>query len=153
MKWAACFALLFLPGCSSTPEPPKAAPVKHAAPADESRKMPLQDRVSTSLVDDHILGRQWLPGGTIGHYKKGKQEWDLVLAKADSAATSAGWLLDYKKELDGAKLIPSFGGFYGTDKSRPAFVFTKGAWFAGVIGLPEAEADTVARVFAARLNF
>ena len=114
--------------------------------------MPLDNRVSTAVVDDHILGRPWLPGGTLGHYKKGAKEWDLILAKADSPATAAGWLLDYKRELEGSKVVPSFGGFFGSDKGRPAFVFTKGPWFAVVIGLSEADADAAARPFALRIN-
>ena len=114
--------------------------------------MPLENRVSAGVVDDHMLDRAWLPGGTLGHYKKGAKEWDLILMKADSPTAAAVWLLDYKRELDGAKLVPSFGGFYGTDKGRPAFVFTKGAWFAAVMGLSEAEADVVARPFALRIN-
>ena len=114
--------------------------------------MPLENRVSAAVVDDHMLDRAWLPGGTLGHYKKGAKEWDLILMKADSPTAAAVWLLDYKRELDGAKLVPSFGGFYGTDKGRPAFVFTKGAWFAAVMGLSEAEADVVARPFALRIN-
>jgi hypothetical protein len=119
--------------------------------------MPTENRVSSAVVADHILDRQWLPGGTVGHYKSGARQWDLILVKSDSPATAAGWLLDYKKELDGAKLVPSFGGFFGTGtlgsgKGRPVFVFTKGNWLAAAIGLPQADADRVARVFAARFN-
>jgi hypothetical protein len=147
-----CLALALLVGCSEAPKQAPVAPVKHVAPTDESRKMPLENRVSTSIVDDHMLDRQWLPGGTLGHYKKGNKEWDLVLIKAASPAAAADWLLDYKNELNGSKVIPSFGGFFGTDKGRPAFVFTKNAWFAGVIGLSEADADAVARVFASRIS-
>ena len=153
MKLCLVIPLAMLTGCVSTEAPkPAAAPVKRAAPVDESRKMPLENRVSVGVVDDHALGKSWLPGGTVGHYKKGTQEWDLILVKANSSATAAGWLLDYKKELDGSKVVPSFGGFYGTDKGRPAFVFTKGAWFAAVMGLTEADADAVARPFALRIN-
>ena len=150
----AWFVLVLLVGCSSTPDAHKAvSPVraKHPPPIEESRKMPLENRVSAGTVADHMLDREWLPGGTTGHYKKGAKEWDLILVKADSPTTAAIWLLDYKKELEGSKLVPSFGGFYGTDKGRPAFVFTKGAWFAAVMGLVEAEADVVARPFALRL--
>lgn len=114
--------------------------------------MPLENRVSADVVPDHMLGREWLPGGTLGHYKTGSREWDLILVKADSPMTAASWLLDYKKELAGSKLVPSFGGFSGSDKGRPAFVFTKGAWLAAVMGLPETEADAVARPFALRIN-
>ena len=144
--------LVVLAGCSTeAPKPAAVVPAKHAKPTEESRKMPLENRVSAGVVDDHMLDRPWLPGGTLGHYKKGAKEWDLILIKADSPAKAADWLLDYKKQLDGSKVVPSFGGFYGTDKGRPAFVFAKGAWFAGVMGLPEAEADPVARPFALRI--
>ncbi len=114
--------------------------------------MPLENRVSTALVHDHMLSRQWLPGGTTAHYKSRAKEWDLVLVKANSPSTAAIWLLDYKNELEGSKVIPSFGGFFGSDKGRPAFVFTKGAWFAAVMGLSEADADVVARPFALRIH-
>jgi hypothetical protein len=153
LLWLA-LAALSLCGCGSSV--PNAAPVagklvEHAKPADESRKMPLDGRVSAGIVEDHILGIAWLQGGTLGH-KKGGKEWDLILVKADSPATAADWLLRYKKELTGAKLVPSFGGFYGMDQGKPTFLFTKGAWLAGVQGLPEAEADAVARPFAARIQ-
>jgi len=149
-----CFVLMVLAGCSSpsTETPKPAAAVKHPAPTDESRKMPIENRVSSNIVEDHMLDRQWLPGGTLAHYKNGAREWDLVLLRANSPAAAAHWLLDYKKELDGAKVIPSFGGFFGSDKGRPVFMFTKGSWLAGVIGLPESEADAVARVFASRIS-
>jgi hypothetical protein len=150
---------VLLAGCSS-PTPPSAAvePVsKHAAPSDESRKMQPENRTSSELIADHIFERQWLPGGTVGHYKKGAQRFDLVLVKCGSPQNAAEWLLDYKKELEGAKLVPSFGGFFGTEtlgnyKGRPVFIFTKGEWLAAVAGLPQSDADRVARVFAARFN-
>ena len=114
--------------------------------------MPLENRVSTEVAADHMLGRDWLPGGTLGHYRKGAKEWDLILVKADSATAASIWLLDYKKELEGSKLEPSFGGFFGSDKGRPAFVFARGPWLAAVMGLAEADADAVARPFALRIN-
>ncbi|HEY3742939.1 MAG TPA: hypothetical protein VGL53_23995 [Bryobacteraceae bacterium] len=157
MKPLLCLTVLLLSGCSN-PTPPAAAPVaKHAAPTDESRKMQPEHRVSSEVVADHLFDREWLPGGTVGHYKNGAKQWDLVLIKSDSSATAADWLLDYKKELDGSKLIPSFGGFFGTEtqgkyKGRPVFIFTKNDWLAAVVGLPQADADAVARVFAARFK-
>ena len=152
MKYTWLVLVLMAAGCGSAEAPRPAAPLRHPVPMEESRKMPLENRVSADVVPDHILGREWLPGGTLGHYKKGAKEWDLILAKADSPAAAAGWLLDYKKELADSKVVPSFGGFYGVDKGRPAFVFTKGGWFAAVLGLPEPEADAVARPFALRIR-
>jgi len=98
MKYCLLLGFVLLSGCASDPpiQPPVA---KHAVPTDESRKMPIENRLSTTIVGDHILGRSWLPGGTSGHYRKGAKEWDLILVKADSPATAAIWLVDYKKEL------------------------------------------------------
>jgi len=162
MKFAAVFAgMVLFAGCSSSSQsrPPEPAPAieKHAAQADESRKMPAENRTSTEVVVDHMFDRPGLPGGTVGHYKKGAKQWDLVLVKSTSPGTAATWLLDYENELDGAKLIPSFGGFFGTEtlgkgKGRPVFVFTKGVWLAAVVGLPQGDADLVARDFAARVG-
>jgi hypothetical protein len=43
------------------------------------------------------------------------------------------------------------GGYFGMDGDQTVYVFTKGAWVAGVAGLPQVKADAVAREFAARL--
>ena len=69
-----------------------------------------------------------------------------------SRRAAAFLLLDWKKALTGAHLLPSFGGYFGQDAGKPVFVFTKGAWIAGVVGLPEKDADREARGLAARLN-
>lgn len=161
MKPLLCVSALLLSACSSSNPATTAtepAPVaKHAAPTDESRKMQPEHRTGYEVVADHLFGRAWLPGGTVGHYKDGAKQWDLILIKSTSRATAADWLLDYKKELDGSKLVPSFGGFFGTEtlgtyKGRPVFIFTKNDWLAAVAGLPQADADAVARVFAARFQ-
>ena len=91
-------------------------------------------------------------GGTIAHYKKGRLEYDMFVAKMDSANHAAITLPDWQKALAGAKLVPSFGGYFGEDNGRPVFVFSKGDWIAGVAGLPEKQADLEARTLASRLN-
>ena len=145
---------LLLAGCGSEPKPAAApAPVKKAVikPLDERHRFPRDNQVKTEVADEHALGKDYLPGGNIAHYQKGKQSWDLLLIRASDASASALLLLDYKKKLDGAEVLPSFGGFYGKDGDKPTFIFAKNAWLCGVIGLPKAEADAVAREFAARL--
>ena len=54
---------------------------------------------------------------------------------------------------------PSHPASHGTikfnlrlDGETPVFVFPKGKFVAGVVGLPHEEADLLAREFAARLN-
>ena len=95
---------------------------------------------------------QFMPGGTIAHYKKGKTEYDLFVAQFPTATDASIALANWEMALQGAKLIPTFGGYFGTDAGRPAFVFPKDTWIAGVLGLPQNDADVQARILASRLN-
>ena len=61
-------------------------------------------------------------------------------------------LVDMKEALKDPEYIGHMGGYFGTDSSsRPVFVFAKLHYLAGVVGLPQAAADPIARVLAARL--
>jgi hypothetical protein len=122
---------------------------------DESRRFPMANLVDTKIVDQHLMGKPFMPGGTLASYKKGKIAYDMFLARLPSANAAAFLLLDWKKALAGAHLVPSFGGYFGQDGNgagRPVFVFAKGAWIAGIVGLPEKDADSQARALAAHLN-
>ena len=44
------------------------------------------------------------------------------------------------------------GGYFGMDGDQPFFVFPKGRWLVGTVGLPEKEADTAGRIMALRLD-
>lgn len=129
-----------------------------ANPIDETRRFPATNLVDTRLVDQHLLGKPFMPGGTLANYKKGKIAYNMFLAKLPSPDAAAFLLLDWKKALTDAHLIPSFGGYFGRDDhdgnvaGRPVFVFSKGAWIAGVVGLAEKDADPQARALAAHLN-
>jgi hypothetical protein len=148
-------AAAILISCGAEPKPPASEPGKPAAapkPADESRRFPVPNRVDTQVVDNQLLGKSFMPGGTLAHYKHGKIEYSMFIAKLPTPQDAAFLLLDWNKVLAGAKIIPSFGGYFGQDAGRPVFVFTKGAWIAGVAGLPEKDADTAARALAAHLD-
>jgi hypothetical protein len=148
-------AVILLIGCGTDSKPTAAEPARKdepPKPADESRRFPQTDLVDTKVVAKELMGKSFMPGGTIGHYKKGKVEYDMFVAKMPSITDAAITLPDWRNALQGAKLIPSFGGYFGQDAGRPVFVFSKGAWLAGVAGLPEKDADLAARGLAARLN-
>ncbi|MFN7933691.1 MAG: hypothetical protein U0R19_10205 [Bryobacteraceae bacterium] len=146
-----CLGLCVSCGPEEKAAAPKAAPAPVVKPADESRRFPKAELTETRVVDDHAMGKAYLPGGTVASYRKGQYEMFLVkMADAQSAAIA---LLDWKKELADAKLIPAFGGYFGKDGGRPVFVFTKGAWVAGVAGLSEKEADARARLLASQISF
>lgn len=154
MRLALLLAVIALAGCSSEPKPaPAPAPVRKAVrPPDDTRRFPPQDQVESKVVAEPLYGHDFLPGGNIATYRKGKLQYELFLVRAASPTGAAILLLDYKKALKEPKLIAHFGGYFGQDGARPAFVFTKTKWLCGIIGLPEAEADAVARPFAARLD-
>ena len=123
-----------------------------AQPADESRRLPAANRTKVEVAPKALLGKGFMPGGTVATYKKGAKEYRVFVTKLKDPTTAAILLLDWKKALQGAKLVPSFGGYFGMDGGQPVFVFTKGVWVAGTVGLAEKEADAEGRVLAARLQ-
>ena len=140
--------------CGSQPKQAAPEPVKTEAPkpTDESERFATSNLVGTKVIGRELLSKPFMPGGTLAQYKKGKKEYEMFVAKLPSSTDAAILLLDWKKALAGSKLLPSFGGYFGLDAGRPVFVFSKGAWIAGVAGLSEKEADLEARTLAAHLN-
>ena len=142
-------------GCgpeAKTAAAPVAEKVVKARPADESRHFPKTNLVETKVVDAELLGQKFMPGGTLAHYKKGSVEYDMFLARMANAADAAMLLPDWSAAMPGAKLVPSFGGYFGDSGGRAVFVFTKGRWVAGIAGLPQTEADAQARTLAGMID-
>jgi len=149
---AVCLAGL-LAGCSS--EPPKPAPspapeTRAAAPKplDETHRFPKTDMADSKVVDKELMGKSFMPGGTVVHYKKGKTEYDMFVCQLASPTAAAVLLPDWRKALADSRFEASFGGYFGQDAGKPVFVFAKGAWIAGISGLPEKQADLAARTLA-----
>jgi len=140
----------FLTSCNPPPKP--VATIEPVKPHDESRRFPTANLVDSAVVDKQLLGKPFMPGGTLAHYKKGKTEYEMFVAKLPTATDAALILPDWRKALTDSKLIPSFGGYFGRDADRPVFVFSKGPWIAGIVGLTEKDADPQARALAAKLD-
>ena len=140
-----------LSACSSPPaqNAPAAAPAK---PQDESRRFPLADQVSMRLVDDHVLDKDFLPGGNVAEYKRKGKTYQQFLVHAKSSEAAALLLFDFKGHLRDAKFLPHMGGYFGMDGATPVYILQKAAFLAGFVGLPEKDADLLARQFAARLD-
>jgi hypothetical protein len=145
-------AVLLLTSCSSQPKPEPVTKVETPKPSDESARFVTANLVETKVVDKELMGKPFMPGGTLARYKKGKKEYEMFVTKLATATDAAILLPDWRKALTDSKLVPSFGGYFGSDAGRPVFVFSKGAWIAGIAGLSEKEADAEARILAARLN-
>lgn len=149
-------AALGLAGCGGGSEPKQAAAPAAPAraverPADETRRFPPANRVDVKVIEDKILGKDFLPGGNLATYKKGAVEYQMFLVKAKDTSEPALWLLDLKKTMTDPKLNAGFGGYFGKDAGKPVFAFTKNNYLAGVLGLNEKQSDTVARELAVRI--
>lgn len=159
--WVIAVAVI-LTGCGGggaqeakpAPEPPRktTTAAKGPKPADESVRFPLENQVSVKLVEEKLMGKDFLPGGNVAAYKKGTAEYQLFLAKFKTPNDAAVALFDYKSKMAEPKLVTTFGGYYGLDGASPSFVFTKGSYLLGVVGLNKVDADLVAREFAARVK-
>ena len=151
MNRLVCGLVLMLAACGG-PAPEASAPKTEALkpkPPDQSRRFVSEGRLSVELVDDHLLGKDYLPGGNVAEYEiDGKRHKRfLIVAKDPQAATFLA--MDIKDRLTGAKYVPHFGGYFGLDGEEGWFIFPKDKNVAGIVGLPQAEADQVAREFAA----
>jgi hypothetical protein len=146
---------VFACGCGSETPKKTEAPIAvadAAKPADESHRFPKPDLVDTQVVETNLMGKSFMPGGSLARYKTGTTEYEMFLAGMPSAEAAAILLPDWNRALTDSKLVPSFGGYFGKDGGRPVFVFTKDRWIAGVVGLDEQAADTEARKLAAELR-
>jgi len=145
-------ALAFLAGCGAAKEdPPKKAPVVQAKPSDESRRFPTKNQTRMQLVERDLLDKGILPGGNLAEYKHRGKTYQQFLVRAESAEKAALLLFDLKTTLNNPKYLAHMGGYFGTDREQPVYIFAKGVFLAGFIGLAEKEAELLAREFAARL--
>jgi len=149
-----CVTLILLAACSAPPKPQEqpAAATQPPKATDESRRFPKPGLVAATVVDNHIWDQEFMPGGTVARYKRGKTEYGMMVSKLSTPTDAAILLLDWKKAMPDGVLVPSFGGYYGNVQGRPVFVFTKNSWIAGISGLNQKQADAEARVLAAALD-
>ena len=154
-RWLVITPLLCLAACSIPSDQParKKAPKRPVVKvADESHRFTSENRVKIDFVKDNLLGKDYLPGGNLAEYKQGDKSYQQFLTRVDTAEKAAFLLVDFRDDLTDAKYLAYMGGYFGHDGDQPVLVFQKGRSLAGVIGLPEKEADIAARVFAATVD-
>lgn len=149
-------AALLFSGCGApAPKQEAAKPVAPAAremPAPEDRRFPAEGRGEVTQTAEPLYGKPFLTGGNIAKYKRGDKQFELFLIKSSNPSAPASMMFEYKTALAGPKFIAHFGGYAGKDGDVDVFLFSKGSWLAGIRGLPQSEADLIARDFAARLD-
>jgi hypothetical protein len=140
-------------GCQTTPPPQHPERKIVMKPViDETRRFPFTDQVSIELVMDKMLGKSFLPGGNLAQYKHGNKTYQQFLVHGKSPEDAAMLMFDFKQTLRDAKFIAHMGGYFGFDGDQPVYLFAKKSVLAGIVGLPEKDADVVARQFAAHLE-
>ena len=145
-----------LAGCGSAPEPEKKAealpPPAPTAVKDHSAAMPPEGLKGSEVIPNHILGRQEMPGGTLGSYEAKGRKYQQFIIDVDDNQKAAFLLLDFKKTLKDPDYIDYMGGYFGNDGTQDVYVFAKLHYLAGVVGLSKTEADPIARVLASHLH-
>src|SRR6266849_5956646 len=113
---AGAFAILCACGGAPPKEQPQAAAVATPLkPPNESRRFPMAGQVNVRLIDDHILGKDFHPGGNVAEYRRNGKTYQQFLAHSKSAETAALLLFDFKSHLHDAKYLPHMGGYFGMD--------------------------------------
>ena len=125
----------------------------HQAPKDLSQQTASAGQVrGCGVVPDHLLGKDFMPGGNLADYKTADGEFSSSFCSRRGDAQSAAFmLLDWKAVMPDARYLAHMGGYFGEDQGKPLYIFSKGPYLAGIVGLPEARADAEGRRFAARL--
>jgi len=140
-------------GPGSDKKPPAAQSEPPPAPVKDNRLLLLaENQKAAMLVQNHVLGKKVLPGGTVGEYDDGERKYQLFVIQTPSPQDAAILLLDTKGTMTDPQYIAYMGGYFGTDSGKPLYVFADKQYLAGVAGLSEDLADPIARQLAARLR-
>ena len=154
----AAFSLIGFAACSSAPEPvaTKAPPATAPAPPhvpDHTSLFPDAGKVSASVVPDHILDMKAMPGGSLAEYDVKGKKYQMFIIDTDSGQKAAFMMLDMRDELQKSpEYIAYMGGYFGMYGDKPFYCFAKLHYLAGIVGLPKANADPLARDLAAQLH-
>jgi hypothetical protein len=151
---AVVVSCLGLMACGSAPDaaPPPAAPALAPVP-DHTSLFPDAGKVATSVVPDHILDMKALPGGSVADYEVKGRKYRMFIVDADSGQKAAFMMLDMKAELQkNPEYLAYMGGYFGMYGDQPFYCFAKLHYLAGIVGLPKAIADPLARELAAQLH-
>jgi hypothetical protein len=155
-RFVCILAIAPLSSCGGSETPPSKAEKKELAPVvkppDESRRFPSTNQVKIEIVDNHLLGKDFLPGGNLADYEREGKKYQQFLINCSSPDEATFLMTDFKDRLRNAKFLGTYGGYFGFDGETPILLFPRNNYLAGVAGLPQEEADQVARDFAARLN-
>jgi hypothetical protein len=154
-RFSCLIALLWLVSCSQNPvrEPalkPFSLPETPRQIAEDV-KFPAAGKKGVEVVETNLLGLPFLTGGNLAEYDTGKLQYKLFVIRMKSPAQAGSYIFELEKQLQGAKFVASYGGYFGQTSAGPLFVFAKGAYIGGIAGLTEDQSVQIGKEFAARL--
>jgi len=154
--WLFALAAFWMGSCASTPpvepkEAKKAALPDLPNPIAEDVKFPKPKRKAIEVVPTKLLGYEFLGGGNLASYEDGKKPYKLFAIRCRSAQQAGSYIFDIKSQLKDPKFVASYGGYFSEMPEGAIFVFAKGSYIGGIVGLSETEAIEAGKEFAARL--
>lgn len=150
-----CSAWGFL-SCSAPPAAEKAEVRPPALPdlpnpVAEDVKFPKPNRKSIEVVPSRLLGYSFLGGGNLASYEAAKKTYKLFTIRCRNPQQAGSYIFDIKSQLKEPRFVASYGGYFSDMPEGPLFVFARGSYIAGIVGLSEPEAIEAGKEFAARL--
>jgi len=120
----------------------------------EDVRFPSANRKDVVVVEKPMLGLAYLGGGNLASYEKGKQPYKLLLIHCRNATQAGSYIFDIKSQMAEPKFVASYGGYFDARTAAgPLFVFAKGSYIGGIVGLGEEEAIQTGKEFAARIPY
>jgi hypothetical protein len=79
MRYAIVTAALVLSACGSAPEKKAVAPPAPPPVKDDTSVLLAANRIAARVVPNHLLGKDALPGGSVGDYEEHGAKYQLSL--------------------------------------------------------------------------
>ncbi len=142
--------------CGPAPQPespkPPSLPDLPRAIAEDVR-FPSLNRKSIAVVNAPMLGLSYLAAGNLAQYEAAGKPYKLLTIRCRSAQQAGVYIFDIKNQMKEPKFVASYGGYFSNTSAGPLFVFAKGTYIGGIVGLPEEEAIQTGKEFASRIPF
>lgn len=123
-------------------------------PIADDVRFPSAHRKQVQVIEKQLLGLPYLGGGNLAEYDTGKQQYKLLLIRCRNATQAGSYIFDIKNQMNSPTFVASYGGYFDAKTAAgPLFVFAKGSYIGGVVGLSEADAIQAGKEFAARIPY
>ena len=119
----------------------------------EDVRFPSLNRKSVAVVEAPMLGLPYLAAGNLAEYASGAKQYKLLLIHCRTAQQAGSYIVDIKNQMKDPKFVASYGGYFSETSAGRLFVFAKGNYIGGILGLSEDDAIQTGKEFAARIPY